>query len=233
LLKVRDRGSGLLIHVKVLNAQALDRRHDVRTAREQLAAHHVDADESERRRSTTCSSSRRRPATASDLPQQHGKRSTSEPRVSHHIRTGYHTCLTEFAPVSHQNHTCLTRIRSCLKKYRTCATPAVCPLLWRSSTLKAHAVPTRPTDRSTFGTSISLIPTTWDPSPALSLACRCTPCPTAIPSNSVTVPLLPIGFYQPTESLTFSPPQIPNVGPIRRTRHASSRPCATRRSGTC
>src|SRR6516225_7930114 len=100
--------------------------------------------------------------------------STSEPRVSQQVRT----CFTSEPHVSHLILTCLK------KSYPS----RFGPLLRRSSTVEAHAVPTRPTDNSTFGTSISLIPTTEDRTPACPCLLVHLPCPTVIPSNSVSVP---------------------------------------------
>jgi hypothetical protein len=118
------------------------------------------------------------------IPRQNHTRLTKFAPVSRQNRT----CLTQFAPVSHQNQACLTPIRTCLKKYRTCSAPAVCPLLRKPSTVKAHAVPTRPTDNSIVRDGH------FTPSHYCGLTARIVPCspvhlgPTAIPSISVAVP---------------------------------------------
>jgi hypothetical protein len=130
-----------------------------------------------------------------------------------------HTCLTQFSPVPHQNHTCLTQIRTCLKKHRTYCTPAVCPPLQRSSTSKARAIPTRPTDNSTFRTSISRIPTAEDQPRALSIACWCILVPTLsqpILSPSHGFPLDSTSRKQPTMSAHPGFPTPPFGSPLAR-----------------
>jgi hypothetical protein len=103
------------------------------------------------------------------VPRQNRRCLTKFVPVPHQNRTR----LTQFAPVSHQNRSCLTQFASVAKITESVLPQRFGPLLRRSSTLKAHAFPTRPTDNLTFGTSISQLPATAD-QPRTVLACWCT-----------------------------------------------------------
>ena len=122
-------------------------------------------------------------------------------------------CLTKFVPVprvspsSHLFHVKTARvspISHLSQKLLNLFDPSgLAALLRRSSTLKAHAFPTRPTDNLTFATSKSQIPTTAD-QPRTVLACWCislSHCYSqAIPSPSHSCPLDSIS--QPSPSLS-------------------------------
>ena len=89
------------------------------------------------------------------------------------VRRDKESAFSTHSHLFHINHTCLTQFSPVSKSTEPVLPQPFGPLLRSSSTLKAHVVPTRPTDNSTFGTSISLIPITAD-HPRTVLACWCT-----------------------------------------------------------
>ena len=139
-----------------------------------------------------------------------------------------HACLTKFASVSHQNRTCLTQFAPVSKSTEPVLPQPFGPLLRRSSASTAHAFPTRPTDNTTFATSISQIPTTADHR-ALSLRAGALPCPTAIPKQfcipSHSCPLDSMSQPSPSLPAHLGFPTLSFGSSLAlRTRHASSRP---------
>ena len=137
-------------------------------------------------------------------------------------------CLTKFAPVSRQNRTCLTHFASVSKITESVLPQRFSPLLRRSSTLNAHAFPTRPTDNLTFATSKSQIPTTAD-QPRTVLACWCislSHCYSqAIPSPSHSCPLDSTSQPSASPSAHLEFPILPfrsREGPVAKTVEAGS-----------
>ena len=139
-----------------------------------------------------------------------------------------HACLTKFASVSHQNRTCLTQFAPVSKSTEPVLPQPFGPLLRRSSASTAHAFPTRPTDNTTFATSISQIPTTAD-HPGTVLACWCASlshCHSqAILLPSHSCPLDSMSQPSPSLSAHLGFPTLSFGSSLAlRTRHASSRP---------
>ena len=122
-------------------------------------------------------------------------------RVPHQNRT----CLTQFAPVPHQNHTFLTpnshlsqKLPNVLHTGRLPTAPAVIHI---EGSCRPNAAHPKVNVRDEHFTHSHYRGSTAD----CPLLAGVLLCPTAIPSDSVTVPMLPIGFYQPTAANACPP----------------------------
>jgi hypothetical protein len=200
--------------------------------------HSRPAPRGQRRESETAiSSSRRKPKTAS-IVQKHAYIRTTTcltkfAPVSHQNRT----CLTQFAPVPHQNHARLTQFSPVSKNTEFSRFAHCCgghphrrlvpsqrgPCIIQRSGRAFHSFPLLGINRAR-GRSLAGAPLV----PLLSQA-NLLPshgCPLDSTSRHISQHCLPTQGF-PNAIIWLA------VGPIRRTRHASSRPGQRGRSGTC